>query len=195
MSFQQNIENILTTFVEKKIYKQNHFANFNSGTLNNIELLTRLFPWVPSLSLWRREWITLPKTRYNDYGVISEMFMEASARSHTTTPKRRTIAYGTPCNIYKDERILKYEYSHGFKNFKIYYISPKYIYKISQVINIKTRARFDPLTHRLLTYLSTDGATRKNSYYSIKKTLLIKSNFRCLFRKGVRRIMEVYHSP
>ena len=23
--------------------------------------------------------------------------------------------YGTPCNIYKDERILNYDYNHGFK--------------------------------------------------------------------------------
>ena len=26
--------------------------------------------------------------------------------------------YGTPCNIYKDERILKYDYNHTFKTFK-----------------------------------------------------------------------------
>ena len=53
------------------------------------------------------------------------MFMEAIARSHTTTLRRRTITYGTPCNIYKDERILNYEYNQGFKNFKIYYICPQ----------------------------------------------------------------------
>ena len=35
--------------------------------------------------------------------------------------------YGTPCNIYKDGRILKYDYmyNHSFKNFKIYNICPK----------------------------------------------------------------------
>ena len=33
--------------------------------------------------------------------------------------------YGTPCNIYKDERILKSNYNHGFKNFKTYYICPQ----------------------------------------------------------------------
>ena len=33
--------------------------------------------------------------------------------------------YGTPYNIYKDEKILKYYYNHGFKNFKIYNIRPK----------------------------------------------------------------------
>ena len=27
--------------------------------------------------------------------------------------------YGTPCNILKDDRILKNNYNHGFKNFKI----------------------------------------------------------------------------
>ena len=33
--------------------------------------------------------------------------------------------YGTPCNIFKDDRILKNNYNHGFKNFKIYNICPK----------------------------------------------------------------------
>ena len=33
--------------------------------------------------------------------------------------------YGTPCNIFKDNRILKKNYNHGFKNFKIYNICPK----------------------------------------------------------------------
>ena len=33
--------------------------------------------------------------------------------------------YGTLCNIFKDERILKYDYDHCFKNFKIYSICPK----------------------------------------------------------------------
>ena len=28
--------------------------------------------------------------------------------------------YGTPCNIFKKDRILKNDYNHGFKNFKIY---------------------------------------------------------------------------
>ena len=41
--------------------------------------------------------------------------------------------YGTPCNIFKDDRILKYDYNHGFKNFKIYNICPqKCIYKSPQ---------------------------------------------------------------
>ena len=33
--------------------------------------------------------------------------------------------YGTPCNIFKDDRILKNDYNHCFKNFKIYNICPK----------------------------------------------------------------------
>ena len=33
--------------------------------------------------------------------------------------------YGTTCNIFKDDRILKNNYNHGFKNFKIYNICPK----------------------------------------------------------------------
>ena len=33
--------------------------------------------------------------------------------------------YGTPCNIFKDERILKYDYGHGFKNSKPIAFAPK----------------------------------------------------------------------
>ena len=33
--------------------------------------------------------------------------------------------YGTPCNIFKDDRILKNDHNHGFKYFKIYNICPK----------------------------------------------------------------------
>ena len=41
--------------------------------------------------------------------------------------------YGTPCNIFKDVRILKSDYNHVFKYFKIYNICPKNcIYKIPQ---------------------------------------------------------------
>ena len=32
---------------------------------------------------------------------------------------------GTPFNIFKDDRILKNYYNHGFKNFKINSICPK----------------------------------------------------------------------
>ena len=33
--------------------------------------------------------------------------------------------YGTPCNIFKDDRILKNDYNLSFKNFKIYNICPQ----------------------------------------------------------------------
>ena len=33
--------------------------------------------------------------------------------------------YETPCNVYKDERILKSDYNQGLKNFKIYNIFPQ----------------------------------------------------------------------
>ena len=33
--------------------------------------------------------------------------------------------YGTPCNIFKDERILKNDYNHGYKNLPIYNICPQ----------------------------------------------------------------------
>ena len=40
--------------------------------------------------------------------------------------------YGTPCNNHKDERIIKSDYTHGFKHFKDLTISPKMHYKIRQ---------------------------------------------------------------
>ena len=33
--------------------------------------------------------------------------------------------YGTSCDIFKDDRILKIDYNNGFKNFKIYNICPQ----------------------------------------------------------------------
>ena len=39
--------------------------------------------------------------------------------------------YGTPCNIFKDDRILKNDKNHGFKNFKIYNILPQNVFKKS----------------------------------------------------------------
>ena len=33
--------------------------------------------------------------------------------------------YGTPCNIFKDDRILKNDYNRGSKNFKIYNNCPQ----------------------------------------------------------------------
>ena len=59
--------------------------------------------------------------------------------------------YGTPFNIFKDDRILINDYNHGFKNFKIY-MPQKCIYKIPQEIKSKTGARFEPL----LAYTSTN---------------------------------------
>ena len=44
---------------------------------------------------------------------------------HQTLSKCSKVVYGTPCNIYKDKRILTFEYNYGFKNFKIYNNCPK----------------------------------------------------------------------
>ena len=33
--------------------------------------------------------------------------------------------YGTPCNIYKEEKILNYDYNHGLKKMKIKTIFPQ----------------------------------------------------------------------
>ena len=43
----------------------------------------------------------------------------------STKPQHVLRWYGTPCNIYKDERILNCDYNHSYKNFKIYNICPK----------------------------------------------------------------------
>ena len=37
--------------------------------------------------------------------------------------------YGTPCNIYKDESILKSDNNHSFKKFRIDYICPTNAHK------------------------------------------------------------------
>ena len=55
--------------------------------------------------------------------------------------------YGKPYNIYKDERILKYDYNNGFENFKIY----NFCQKNAKFHKSKTGAWFEPTTHRLLT--------------------------------------------
>ena len=67
--------------------------------------------------------------------------------------------YETPGNNYKDERILKSDYNHGFKNFKLYNISPKIqLWNSSKKKKIKTKtgARFEPSTHRSLVYYLSD---------------------------------------
>ena len=43
---------------------------------------------------------------------------------------------GTPCNIYKDERILNYDYNRGFKNFKI-----KTIFQQNAIIKLYKREK------------------------------------------------------
>ena len=59
--------------------------------------------------------------------------------------------YGTPCNIYIDDWILKSDYHYGFKMFKIYNICPKNTFiKFSlKEINSKTGTRLEPATHEL----------------------------------------------
>ena len=79
--------------------------------------------------------------------------------------------YLTPCNIYKDERILKYDYNHGFRNFKICNICPKNAFiKSHKGEKSKTYARFEPMTYRLLNHPSTDRATWKDIKLSTNKT-------------------------
>ena len=62
--------------------------------------------------------------------------------------------YGTPCNIFKDDRIIKHDYNHGFKIFIIYNICPQNAFiKFHREIKSKTGASFERATHRLLAYL------------------------------------------
>ena len=60
--------------------------------------------------------------------------------------------YGTPYNIYKDERNLKSDCNHGFQNFKIYNICPQnaFVKFNEKELKSKTGARFKPATLRLL---------------------------------------------
>ena len=65
--------------------------------------------------------------------------------------------YGTPCNIHKDEKILKYDYNHGFKEKKsITFATKMHLWNSSREIIGKTGARFEPATHNLLAYPSTE---------------------------------------
>ena len=47
--------------------------------------------------------------------------------------------YGTPCNIYSDDRILKSVYNYGFKMLKIYNICPKNTFKKFELKEIKSK--------------------------------------------------------
>ena len=47
--------------------------------------------------------------------------MQPTPQDHETVFSRLGW-YETPCNIYSDERILKFDYNYGFKIFKIYNI-------------------------------------------------------------------------
>ena len=58
----------------------------------------------------------------------------------------------------------------GFKNVKILKICPKMRVKnFTKEVKSKIGARFEPVTHRLLAYPSTDWATSKISKFSTNK--------------------------
>ena len=62
--------------------------------------------------------------------------------------------YGTPHNIYSDERILKSDYNYSFKIFQnLLHLPQKYIYKIQY-------KKFEPATNGLLACPLTNWATR-----------------------------------
>ena len=90
--------------------------------------------------------------------------------------------YGTPCNIFKDKRILKYYYNHGSKHIKINYICPISTFiKTNNRYKNETGARFEHATHKLLAYPSTDWATRKviincrNKIFNKKSIFIVHS--------------------
>ena len=71
------------------------------------------------------------------------------------------------CNTYKEEKILKYDYNHGFKNFKIY----KYAFiKIDKGDKKLNPCNVRTAIHRLLDHPSIDWATRKVAKFSAIKT-------------------------
>ena len=74
--------------------------------------------------------------------------------------------YGTPCNIYKNER-LKYDYNYGFKSFRNFNIFPKDF--TEEIKKNKADARFEPATLLLIIHPSTDWTTRKVMKFSMNK--------------------------
>ena len=47
-------------------------------------------------------------------------------KDHSESKKQKHFkVVRAPCNIYKDERILSYDYNHGLKQFKIKTIFPQ----------------------------------------------------------------------
>ena len=74
--------------------------------------------------------------------------------------------YGTPCNIYKNER-LKYDYNYGFKSFRNFNIFPKNF--TEEIKKNKADARFEPATLLLIIHPSTDWTTRKVIKFSMNK--------------------------
>ena len=70
-------------------------------------------------------------------------------------------SYGTPCNIYYDKRILKYEYKNA-------------IIKTHKREKSNTRTRFEPATPSMLDHPLTDCSTRKVINFSTNKTFYYK---------------------
>ena len=62
--------------------------------------------------------------------IISKNFLHRDQYGHNLR------WYGTPCNIFKDDRILKNDYNHGFKIFKIN-ICPQYAYKYYKIPQVR----------------------------------------------------------
>ena len=64
---------------------------------------------------------------------------------------------GTHCNIYRDKRFLKSHNNLFFLNFKMINVYPKNAFlKFNKRDKKQTVARFEPATHRLQAYLSSD---------------------------------------
>ena len=58
---------------------------------------------------------------------------------------------GEPCDIHKDERILKYDHNHFLKSFNIYNIFPKNAFiKFHKGDKKVSSVRLEPATNRLL---------------------------------------------
>ena len=99
------------------------------------------------------------------------------------------------CNIYKDDRIPKFDYYDGFKNFKIDNFCLKVQAQNSaKEIKSKQGRRFEPATHRLLFACPlTDYLREELTSYEQIKTIIFIVYFERKYVVVYK--MEVSYSP
>ena len=76
---------------------------------------------------------------------IPAKYLNVSEFKSEKTPLFKVVIYGTHCNIYSDERILKSDNNYAFKIFKFLTFAPKIpLLNSTKEIKSKTSARFNP---------------------------------------------------